>query len=142
MLDDDKTKDKGDHTDPFNQGNIKNLTSIEELLEDLRQKIKVKFSADLQVFLASCIKDWRGKATQYREPIFGDPNASTFAAPQVKTNEEVEDPYHAHVDYAKMLQDQRMISDNNLMTVVNMLMTRMDRLEGKTTNYVDASANE
>ena len=41
-----------------------------------------------------------------------------------------------------MLQDQRMISDNNLMTVVNMLMTRMDRLEGKTTNYVDASANE
>jgi hypothetical protein len=136
MSDDDKPKDKGDHTDPFNQ------REYQELPEYLRQKIKVKFSANLQAFLASCIKEQRGKATQYREPIFGDPNASISAAPQVKTNEGVEYPYHTHVDYAKMLQDQRTITDNNLMTTVNMFMARMDRLEGKTTDYVDAYANE
>jgi len=94
------------------------------------------------VFLASYVKDRRGKVSQYREPIFGDPDAFTSVAPEVNINEEVDDPYPTHADYAKMLHYQRTISDNNLMTVVNMLMTRMDRLEGKTVNFVDASANE
>jgi len=41
-----------------------------------------------------------------------------------------------------MLQDQRTITDNNVMTDVNMLMACMDRLEGKTIDYVDTYAKE
>jgi len=126
----------------INQGKIKNPTSIEELPEDLHQKIEAKFTANLQAFLAGCIKDQQGKVTQYREPIFGDPNVSASATLDVKINEEVQDPYPTHSDYANMLQDQRMVIDNSLITAVNMIMSCFDRLEGKTADYVDISADE
>lgn len=38
--------------------------------------------------------------------------------------------YPIHADYAKMLQDQKTYNDNNLMTVVNMIVSCFDRLEG------------
>jgi hypothetical protein len=41
-----------------------------------------------------------------------------------------------------MLHDQKTIIDNNLMTVVNMLMAQFDRLEGKSTDYVDLLVDE
>ena len=41
MSDDDKPKDMGDHTDPFNQGYIKNLMSIKELHQNLRQRLRL-----------------------------------------------------------------------------------------------------
>jgi hypothetical protein len=37
MSKDGKPEDKGDHTDPFNPKNIKHLTSIDELPNDLHQ---------------------------------------------------------------------------------------------------------
>jgi hypothetical protein len=61
MSKDGKPEDKGDHTDPFNPKNIKHLTSIDELPNDLHQKIEPKQAADLQAFLASCNKDRREK---------------------------------------------------------------------------------
>jgi hypothetical protein len=39
-----------------------------------------------------------------------------------------------------MLQDHKTINDNNLMTAVNMIMSRFDRLEGKKVDYVDLTA--
>jgi hypothetical protein len=53
-------------------------------------------------------KDRWGNVTQYSEPIFGEPTA-----PEVKDNEEVEDPFPTHANYAKMLQDHRTVTDNN-----------------------------
>jgi uncharacterized protein (UPF0297 family) len=41
-----------------------------------------------------------------------------------------------------MLQDDKTINDNILTTVVNMILSRFDRLEGKTTNYVNLFAGE
>ena len=41
-----------------------------------------------------------------------------------------------------MLQDHRIVTDNNLMTVVNMIMSRFDRLEAKKVDCVDASTSE
>jgi hypothetical protein len=140
--DDDKTKEKGNHTDPFNPKNINHSTSIEELPDDLHQKIEAKFAADLKAFLENCTKDRQDKVTQYREPNFGDSVASTSATPKVKVDEKVDDPYPTHADYAKILQDHKTVNDNNLMTAVNMIMSRFDRLEGKTADYVDLSADE
>ena len=50
-------------TNTFDQGYIKNQVSIKEFPEDVHHKIEAKFSVDLQVFLASCIKDGRDKVT-------------------------------------------------------------------------------
>jgi len=77
-----------------------------------------QFSANLQAFLASCTKDQRGKVTQYCEPIFDDPRRFYIRC-SGKTNVEVEDSYPTHADYAKTLQDQRTVTDNNFMIVVN-----------------------
>ncbi|CAD6267610.1 unnamed protein product [Miscanthus lutarioriparius] len=96
-------------TDPMNPVNITSPLSIEKLLDDLRQKIQVKLVGDLEAFLAGCSKHGPGNITQYRESVFGEPSASTSAAPEVKTNEEVEDPNYTHVDYAKMLHDNENI---------------------------------
>ena len=57
-------------------------------------------------------------------------------------NEEVTYPFHTHTNYAKMLQDQEIIIDNNLMTIVNMIMSCFDRLDGKKVDCVDASTRE
>jgi hypothetical protein len=56
-----------------------------------------------------------------------------------KGNEEVDDFYPTHNDYANMLQDHKTVNDNNLMTNVNMIMSQFDELESKTTNHVDLS---
>lgn len=77
-----------------------------------------------------------------REPNFNDSIVSTSAIPEVKIDEKVIDPYPTHTNYAKMLYDQKTIIDNNLMTDLNMLMAHFDRLEGKTTDYVDLLAEE
>jgi hypothetical protein len=136
MSDDDKKTI--DHTEPTcHPGNITLPTLIDKLPDDLRQKIQAMLTADLEAFLVSCFKDRLGNATQYREPIFGE-----LTAPQVKDNEVVEDPCPTHANYAKMLQDHRTVTDNNLMTVVNMIMSSFDRLEAKKVDCVDASTSE
>ena len=61
---------------------------------------------------------------------------------QVKDNEEVEDPFPTHANYAKMLQDHRTVTNNDLMTIVNMIMSCFDRLDGKKVDCVDASTRE
>jgi hypothetical protein len=139
MSDDDKTKGKEDRTGPFNPKNINHPTSIEELPDELHRKIQAKLDANLKAFLESCTKDQRDKVPQFCEPNFSDSIASTSAALEVKVNEKVDDPYPNHANYAKMLQDQRTVSDNNLMTLANMLFARMDRLEVKTADDVDPS---
>ena len=68
----DKPKDGGDHTDPFNQKNINHPASIEELPDELHQKIQAKLDADVKAFLESCTKDRREKITQYKEPDFSE----------------------------------------------------------------------
>lgn len=40
-------------------------------------------------------------------------------------------PYRTHGNYAHMLHDHKKVTDNNLMAVVSMIMSRFDRLEGK-----------
>lgn len=59
MLDNDKTKSGEDFTDRFNHKNINHLTSLEELPDELCQKIQAKLDADLKAFLESCTKDTR-----------------------------------------------------------------------------------
>ncbi|CAD6337301.1 unnamed protein product [Miscanthus lutarioriparius] len=136
MSDDDKKT--VDHTEPTcDPGNMTLPTSIDELPDDLRQKIQAKLTANLEAFLASCFKDRQGNVTRYCEPIFGE-----LTAPKVKDNKVVEDPCPTHANYAKMLQDHRIVTDNNLMTVVNMIMSRFDRLEAKKVDCVDASTSE
>ena len=76
----DKPKDGGDHTDPFNLKNINHWTSIEELTDELHQKIEAKLDANVKAFLESCTKDQRDNITQFREPNFGDSIASTSAS--------------------------------------------------------------
>jgi hypothetical protein len=135
--------DGGKTNPPFNQANINHPISIEELSEELKQQVEAKFNAVLKAFLESCTKDRREKVTQYKEPDFGEIIASTSsAAPKVKVNNEVPNPYLSHINYAKMLQDHKTVNDNNVMTAVNMIMSRFDRLEGKTTDYVDLSAKD
>jgi hypothetical protein len=61
----DKPKDGGDHTDPFNLKNINHLTSIEELPDELHQKIQAKLDVNVKAFHESCTKDQRDKVTQF-----------------------------------------------------------------------------
>jgi hypothetical protein len=79
---------------------------------------------------------------RYRDPIFVDLEASTSTTSEVKVNEEVDDLYYTHVDYAKMLQDHRTITDNSIMIVVNMIMPHFVTLEDKTIDCVDAFADK
>ena len=119
-------------------------SSIDELHDDLCQKKKVqgKLSADLEVFLVSYSKDRGVNITQYREAIFGKPFTSTSDAPEVKIHKEVDDFSPTNADYAKILHDHKTVIGNNLITVVNMIMSHFDRLEGKKVDYVDASTSE
>jgi hypothetical protein len=43
--------------------------------------------------------------------------------PKVKANEEVEDAYPTHDNYIKMLHDHKTMIENNLIIVVNMIMS-------------------
>lgn len=141
-MSDDNGKKNDDVSDPNNQKNIISPSSIEELLEYFLWKIQPKISADLEAFLASCSKDQQDSVTQYHDPIIGEPSTSTSVAPEVKINEEVDDPYSTLVNYAKMLQDHITVTDNNLMTAINRIRSRFDRLEGKKVHYIDSSTSE
>jgi hypothetical protein len=115
--------------------------NIDELPEELKQQVEVKFNAVLKAFLHSCTKDRWEKVTQFREPNFSELITSTSsapAAPEVRSLEpkydDIIDPYPTHANYATMKDDHKKVIDNNLLTVVNMIMARFDKLEGKTTN--------
>jgi hypothetical protein len=103
--------------------------------------VEAKFNAILKAFLQSCTKDRREKVTQFREPDFSELVTSTSsapAAPEVRSSEpkydDIVDPYPTHVNYATMMDDHKKVIDNNLITAVNIIMARFDKLEGKTTD--------
>lgn len=52
--------------------------------------------------------------SQFREPNFGDATTSTSTALEVKADKEVTDPYPTHANYSKVLQNQEVIFDNNI----------------------------
>jgi hypothetical protein len=115
--------------------------NIDELPEELKQQVEAKFNTVLKAFLQSCTKDRREKVTQFREPDFSELVTSTSSAPtapEVRSSEPkydgIFDPYPTHANYATMMDDHKKVIDNNLLIVVNMIMARFDKLEGKTTD--------
>jgi hypothetical protein len=113
----------------------------DELPEELKQQVEAKFNTVLKAFLQSCTKDRRKKVTQFREPNFSELITSTSSAPtapEVRSSEpkydDIVDPYPTHANYATMMDDHNKVIDNNLLTTVNMIMARFDKLEGKTTD--------
>jgi hypothetical protein len=127
--------------------------NIDELPEELKQQVEAKFNAILKAFFQSCTKNRREKVTQFREPNFSELITSTSsapAAPEVRISEpkydDIVDPYPTHANYATMMDDHNKVIDNNLLTAVNMIMARFDKLEGKTTDgnasCVDSSSKQ
>jgi hypothetical protein len=61
--------------------------------------------------------------------------SSAPAAPKVRSSEprydDIVNPYPTHANYATMMDDHKKVIDNNLLTAVNMIMARFDKLEGK-----------
>jgi hypothetical protein len=103
--------------------------------------VEAKFNAVLKAFLQSYTKDRREKVTQFREPYFNELITSTSsgpAAPEVRSSEprydDIVDPYLTHANYATMMDDHKKVINNNLLTLVNMIMAHFDKLEGKTSN--------
>jgi hypothetical protein len=134
-------EDTGDRTQVPHEGNINHPMNINELPEELKQQVEAKFNAILKAFLQSCTKDLRENVTQFREPDFSELITSTSSAPvapEVRSSEprydDIVDPYPTHANYATMMDDHKKVIDNNLLTVVNMIMARFDKLEGKTTD--------
>ena len=135
----DDAGEKGDKTKVPHDANINLPETVEELLEELKQQVEAKFNAVLKAFLQSCTKDQRDKVIQYKEPDFSELITSTsaaHAASEVRTTEPKydKDPYPTHANYATMMDDHKKVIDNNLLAVVNMIMARFDKLEGKTTD--------
>jgi hypothetical protein len=64
--------------------------------------------------------------------------SSATAAPKVWISkpkyDDIVDPYPTHANYATMMDNHKKVIDNNLLTVVNMIMARFYKLEGKTTD--------
>jgi hypothetical protein len=127
--------------------------NIDELPEELKQQVEAKFNAVLKAFLQSCAKDRREKVTQFRELDFSElitSTSSALAAPKVRISEpkydDIVDPYPTHANYTTMMDDHKKVIDNNLLTAVNMIMARFDKLEGKTTDSnasgVDSSSKQ
>jgi len=143
------TTDKGDKMSPFNEANMIFPQSMDELPDELHQKLQAKLDVDVKAFLEGCTKNRHDKVTQFREPPFGE--ATTTAShdseveaaekPTEKVNIEV-DPYLTHANFATMLEDDKKVIGNNLMSDVDMIMPRFDKIEGKTADYVDISADE
>jgi hypothetical protein len=134
-------EDAGDRTQVPHEGNINYHMNIDELPEELKQQVEAKFNAVLKVFLQSCTKDRREKITQFRELNFSELITSTSSAPvapEVRSSEpkydDIVDPYPTHANDATMMDDHKKVIDNNLLTAVNMIMARFDKLEGKTTD--------
>lgn len=90
--------------------------------------MEAMFNDVLKAFLESCTKVWREKVTQYKEPDFSKLIATTSSSlpsnPENKVNVKV-DPYPTHANYATMLEDHKKVISNNLMTVVNIIMSRL-----------------
>jgi hypothetical protein len=146
-------KDAGDRTQVPHEGNINHPMNIDELPEELKQQVEAKFNVVLQAFLQSCTKDRREKVTEFREPDFSKLITSTsfaLVAPEVRTFEpkynDIVDSYSTHANYASMMDDHKKVIDNNLLTVVSMVMARFNKLEGKTTDGnasgVDSSSKQ
>jgi hypothetical protein len=76
--------------------------------------------------------------------------SSAPAVPEVRSSEpkydDIVDPYPMHANYATMMDGHKKVIDNNLLTAVNMIMSRFDKLEGKTTDDnasgVDSSSKQ
>jgi hypothetical protein len=131
---------KNDKTDPFNKDNIINPTSIDELPEELRQKLQAKLDADTKAFLKSCDKSRHDKVTHFCKLDFGDAStASSSDSRKAKAGEEVHvDPYPTHANYATMLLDQKKTITDSLTSTIQhshkILADRLDKLEGRTTD--------
>jgi Fe-S cluster biosynthesis and repair protein YggX len=138
---------KGDKTNPFNEGNMMFPTSMDELPDELRQKLQAKLDADVKAFLESCTKNQHDKVTQFQEPSYGDATASASSgtkengAGKAKYDEEVNtDTYPTHANFAQMLVDERKLHLNNLQHLSNLLNVRMDKYEGNTTDCDQSGA--
>ena len=53
--------DKGNKTSPFNEANMIFPQSMDELPDELCQKLQAKLDADVKAFLESCTKNWHDK---------------------------------------------------------------------------------
>jgi hypothetical protein len=64
--------------------------------------------------------------------------SSAPSTPKVRSSEpkydDIVDPYPTHANYATMMDDHKKVIDNNLLTAINMIMARFDKLQGKTTD--------
>lgn len=81
--------------------------------------------------------------TQCYKTDFGGTMACTSTTPpEVKVDEEVTIPYLAHANYSKMLQGEKVVIDNNITTLYNMIMPCFDKLEDNKIDYVDLSVEE
>jgi hypothetical protein len=141
-------EDIADRTQVPHEGNINHSMNIDELPEELKQQVEAKFNIVLKAFLQSCTKDRRKKVTQFREPDFSELitfTSSAPATPEVRSSEprydDIVDPYPTHANYATMMGDHKKVIDNNLLTVVNMIMAHFDKLEGKTTDGSPSGVN-
>jgi hypothetical protein len=65
------------------------------------------------------------QGTKFHEPDFRGTVASTSTTPlEVNVDKDVTDSYSTHVNYYKMLQDYKVVIDNNIVTLSNMIMVR------------------
>jgi hypothetical protein len=83
--------------------------------------------------------------TQFHGSNFGNGTASTSTSTttlEVKVNKEVVDHYPTYANYSKILHDQKVVINNNLIAGINMIMACFDMLEGKRTDYVYLSVEE
>jgi hypothetical protein len=110
-----------DKMNPLNKGNMLFPTSIDELPDELRQKLQAKIDADTKAFLESCSKNRHDKVTQFREPIYDDATTSTSTGIEdtdggkAKYDEEVyTDAYPTHANFSQMLIDERKVHSNSL----------------------------
>jgi len=115
------TTDKGDKTNPFNETNMVFPQSMDELPDELLQKLQAKLDADVKAFLESCTKNRHDKVTQFHDPAYGDATASASLGAgekgdrKAKYDEEVNtDSYPTHANFAQMLIDERKLDHNNL----------------------------
>ena len=63
--------------------------SMDELPDELRQKLQAKLDADVTTFLESCTKNRHDKVTQFREPAYGHTTTSTSSAAEEKSHEKL-----------------------------------------------------
>ena len=62
---------------------------MDELLDELCQKLQAKLDANVKAFLESCTKNQHNKVTQFREPAYGDATTSTSSGARKKGDEKL-----------------------------------------------------